>query len=50
MDDKISAITVSLDKDLKRALRIEAARRDISMAQLLRIILSEAVGVVTSRG
>lgn len=48
--DTESAITVSLPKDLKRELRVAAAEKDISMAELLRQILSETLTPALQNG
>lgn len=40
-DTKDDRIAVTMPEDLKRKIRIEAAKRDMSMAELAREILEE---------
>jgi plasmid stability protein len=41
MADKDERVYASVDEEFKRKLRIEAAKRDMSMSQLVRQILEE---------
>ena len=45
-DDRIQ---VTMPKELKREIRVEAAKRDVSMAELVREILEEEFGEVGNR-
>jgi len=39
MSDKTERIAISMDPELKQKIRVEAAKRDMSMAALARMIL-----------
>ena len=43
MSDK-ERIAVTMDRDMKQRIRVEAAKRDMSMAELAREILEEEFG------
>lgn len=49
MDEK-DRIAVTMDSELKKQIRIEAAKRDTSMAELAREILEEEFGTGNPTG
>ena len=44
MGDNQDRIAVTMDSELKKQIRVEAAKRDVSMAELARQILQEEFG------
>jgi predicted DNA binding CopG/RHH family protein len=48
-DEKEDArITLRISREIYRALRIEAARRDMSATRLINLLLEEAVGHIAT--